>query len=134
MINYLKQLKNILQSNIFFIICIIITCLYTFINIKLINYKSVYKGNECEFIGQITKIKKNNYGYSIILNSKEKLILYTNKFNYNLGDVVLVKGNLEKAKNNTVFNNFNYKKYLYQNKIFYILKADDIKLLKKILI
>ena len=86
---------------------------------KIIRYESIYNPNDKEFIGIISGIKKTDYGYSLTLKAKEKLIVYLEDNNYNLGDLVYIKGDLEKSKNNTVLNNFNYKEYLYHNKIFY---------------
>ena len=131
MIVSLKQLKPILQSKKFYFIIIIFIVFYVLVNVKLIHYNSIYNLNNKEFIGIVTKIKKTDYGYSITLKAKEKLIVYFDNFNYHLGDLIYVKGDLNIPKNNTVLNNFNYKEYLYQNKIYYILNAKDIKVLKE---
>ena len=122
----LKHLRTILQSKAFSLILIIITCLYVFINVKLINYQSIYKESDTNFSGIVENIKKTTYGYSITIKAKEKLILYTNEFNYNLGDKLYIEGKLEQPTNNTIPNTFNYKEYLYYNKIFYILKPNKI--------
>ena len=122
----LKHLRTILQSKAFSLILIIITCLYVFINVKLINYQSIYKESDINFNGIVTHIKKTTYGYSITIKAKEKLILYTNEFNYNLGDKLYIEGELELPTNNTIPNTFNYKEYLYYNKIFYILNPSKI--------
>ncbi len=127
----LKNLRTKLQSKKIWITLIIITSLYIFINVKVRCYESIYKGDEKNFVGVIEKIKETAYGYSLTLKSKEKLIVYTTKCNYSLGDMVLIEGKLEKPKNNTVLNTFNYKEYLYRNKIYYILEASNITLIKK---
>ena len=67
-----------------------------------------------EFIGQVVRIKITDYGYSITVRSKEDLVVYTEEFPYQLGDTILIEGELNPPSNNTVFNNFNYKEYLYQ--------------------
>ena len=131
MINYLKKSKSILQSNLFYIIIIILTIFYVFLNGKIIKYESVYTKDENEFIGKVLKINKTDYGYSVTIESLEKLIVYIDEFNYQLGDTILVKGSLNIPKNNTVINNFNYKEYLYQNKIFYTIEANKIELIKE---
>ena len=131
MIVYLNQLRIILQSKYFLSLLIIISCLYIITITKIIPYKSIYSENSKTFIGKVIKIKETSYGYSLTLKSQENLIIYTDNFNYNLGDTILVNGNLSKLKNNTVLNTFNYKEYLYQNKIFYTLEAKEFKLLKE---
>ena len=126
----MNHLKKILQSNyiiIFLIVFIFLTYLYT-INIKK---ESIYNQEETNFIGTIIKKTKTDYGYSLTIKGKEKLIIYTKKCSYNLGDLVSVKGKLELPKNNTVPNNFNYKKYLSRQNIFYLITSDDITLLRK---
>ena len=124
------RLKIILQSKWFYTILIIFTIIYVFLTTNLITYKSVYSGKEQEFIGIIEKIKETDYGYTLTVKAKERLIVYSKETNFQLGDKVLIKGNLELPKNNTVLNNFNYKEYLYHQKIFYIITATDIKLIK----
>lgn len=126
----MNHLKKILQSNyiiIFLIVFLFLTYLYT-INIKK---ESIYNQEETNFIGTIIKKTKTDYGYSLTIKGKEKLIIYTKKCSYNLGDLVSVKGKLELPKNNTVPNNFNYKKYLSSQNIFYLITSDDITLLRK---
>ncbi len=126
----MNHLKKILQSNyiiIFLIVFLFLTYVYT-INVKK---ESIYNQEETNFIGTIIKKTKTDYGYSLTIKGKEKLIIYTKKCSYNLGDLVLVKGKLELPKNNTVPNNFNYKKYLSRQNIFYLITSDDITLLRK---
>ena len=117
----MNQLKTILQSKIFYLIIIIITLNYVVLRVKIFEYESIYQGDETTFVGTISKIKSTDYGYSLTLKGKEKLIFYQDENNYQLGDLVKITGELKKANNNTVLNNFNYKEYLSQNKIFYIL-------------
>ena len=131
MIAFLIQLKTISQSKKFYFVIIIFIIIYVIFSTKIIHYKSLYNINTKEFIGTITKIKETDYGFSLTLKAKEKLIVYTNTNNYHLGDLVYIQGDLSKPSNNTVLNNFNYKEYLYQNKIYYILNAKDIKVLKE---
>ena len=127
----MKQLRIILQSNLFYIISIILILVYLFINLLLIDRKSIYNENQKEFYGTVIKINKTDYGYSFILKSKEKLICYSNDFIYQLGDYLKVEGNLNKINNNTVFNNFNYKEYLKHNNIYYSLNVKKIFLIKE---
>ncbi len=127
----MSNLKIKLQSNFLLLYLIIFTALYVFINVKVIRYESIYKGDETSFVGVIEKIKETDYGYSLTINAKEKLIVYTTKCDYSLGDKVYIEGTLEKPKNNTVLNTFNYKEYLYQNKIYYTFNASNIILVKK---
>ena len=61
--------------------------------------------------------------------AKEKILVYyylLSDDNYDLGDKVLINGTLDKPSKNIFFNVFDYQKYLYYNKIYYILKANTI--------
>ena len=127
---YLKQLKIILQSKLFWFLIIFITTIYVILNIQ-IERKSIYNLNEKVFTGTIINIKETDYGYSLTIKSKENLIAYVKSCNYQLGDYVKLEGTLEEPKNNTVPNNFNYKDYLRYKKIYYILNVDNISLIKE---
>ena len=83
---------------------------------KIIRYESIYNPNDKEFIGIIYSIKKTDYGYSLTLKAKEKLIVY-------------LKDNDLPSRGDSV--TVNYIEYLYHNKIFYILNAKEIKVLKE---
>ena len=108
-------------------IILIIACLYTFYITKNIIYKTNYKEGNITLIGKIIGITYSDDKTDLIIKSKEKIkVTYYNKLDYKLGDYVKIKGTLNKPYDNTVFNLFNYRKYLLSNKIYYILYADNI--------
>ena len=135
----MKVLKNILQYNYIFYTLLIISIIYTFININFISTKSKYNGNEKEIYGYITDYKIDGDKLTITLKSKEKLLVNyyfkiekeKNNYNFNYGDYIFIKGNLVLPTDNTNFNQFNYRKYLLSQKIKYIFNADSIKLISK---
>ena len=131
MINYLKLLKKIYQSKIFYILLTLFTFLSFYLIANNLKKESIYNPNQTIFTGQIIRINKTDYGYSLILKNKENLIVYLDKCLYNLGDQVKIEGTLETPSNNTIPNNFNYKKYLNNQNIYYILKTKKITLLKE---
>lgn len=51
--------------------------------------------------------------------------------NINLGDKIKVGGTLSSYENNSIFNLFNYKKYMLSKKTYYKMNADNITILKK---
>jgi len=68
----------------------------------------------------------------LVVKGKEKIIVKSDKkIDVNYHDQVLVRGYLKEPKNNTIFNLFNYKKYLNRKKICYILKTNNIRIIKK---
>lgn len=132
----MKRLKIILQCNKLLIILAIITIIYIIVSTIIINYKSVYNGNENNISGKILSYKINGDKLSINILAKEEVIInyYINseqeleklKEDITIGKNVYLKGSFSKPKNNTIPNTFNYKKYLYNNKIYYIFNADMI--------
>ena len=123
---YLLKLRTLLLSDRLYIyLAITITIVAYFIT--TIPVKSKFVGDETTVVGIIDKIKYGNEITTLEIKSKEKLIaIYDKKTNYNLGDKVILYGKLEVPKDMTVFNLFDYKKYLYNNKIFHIFKIDKI--------
>ena len=128
----LKRLKTLLQQNSFYFILLILTALYVCINLFLVPNESKYQKDENEFILTITNIRYKEDKVTIEFSGKENLIAYyKDDFPYSLGDKVKVIGTLKEANNNTIPNLFNYKKYLYNNDIHYILDINEIIPLQK---
>ena len=127
----MQKLRIILQFKLFYIFLLLITLIIVFIVIKFQNNESIYNQNQTVFSGKIIKKTKTDYGYSIILQSKEKLLVYLKTCKYDLGDTVQIIGNLKKPTNNTILNNFNYKKYLNRQQIYYLVEASEIKLIEE---
>ena len=127
----MKLLKIILQSKLFIFLLFSLTIIYVIIITKVISYKSIYNINNNHFTGIVTKIKQTDQKYVITLKSKENIIVYCNNFPYKLGDTIEVYGTLNIPKNNTIPNTFNYKQYLYNQKIYYTINSINIKLIRK---
>lgn len=127
----MKRLRHILQSKhlikIITIIIFIITLLYT----NYYPFKSKYAKDDKEFIGIVTKYEVKEDKITIEIKAKEKLLItykYQDKEFNNLsyGDKIKVKGTLITPSKNTNQNTFNYQKYLYYKKIYYLVKATSI--------
>lgn len=109
--------------------------LYVFVATKLIKYESIYSGDETTITGKITNYSINGNKLKINIKNKEEIIatyyietqeeLAYLKENIGIGKTLTVKGSLRKPLNNTIPNTFNYKKYLYNNKIYYLLDVDS---------
>ena len=127
------RLKILLQYNYFYIILVILVLCLTFIRISFYN-ESKFNGSENSFVGIVDDIKKSDDYYKITIKSKEKIIgSYYSKepINISLGDKITFKGTLSKPKNNTIPNTFNYRKYLYNHYVYYLVKIDNIKVISK---
>lgn len=127
----MKRLRHILQSKhlikIITIIIFIITLLYT----NYYPFKSKYTKNDKEFIGIVTKYEVKEDKITIEIKAKEKLLItykYQDKEFNNLsyGDKIKVKGTLITPSKNINQNTFNYQKYLYYKKIYYLVEATSI--------
>jgi DNA internalization competence protein ComEC/Rec2-like protein len=127
----LKRLRHILQSKhlikIITIIIFIITLLYT----NYYPFKSKYTKDDKEFIGIVTKYEVKEDKITIEIKAKEKLLItykYQDKEFNNLsyGDKIKVKGTLITPSKNTNQNTFNYQKYLYYKKIYYLVEDSSI--------
>ena len=110
----MKRLKYILQHRYLFKVLAILVIITILILTKCTKKESIYTGNETEFIGTIYKLKNTDNKTTIYIKSKEKIVVnyYEKITNLKLGDTILINGKLEKPKNNTIPNQFNYKNYL----------------------
>ena len=127
------RLKTLLKYNYFYIILVILVLCLTFIRNSFYN-ESKFNGSETSFVGIVDEIKKSDDYYKITIKSKEKIIgSYYSKepLNISLGDKITFKGTLSKPKNNTIPNTFNYRKYLYNHHVYYLVKIDNIKVISK---
>lgn len=126
----MKRLKIVLQCNWLFYIIFVISLLYSFIRIG-IGYSSKIEVNDV-VVGKVIEIVKKDSTNKLVINGKEKVIVYYNDIgNIELGDVLEVSGEYSTIKENTIFNNFNYKSYLYNKRIFHVIYADRVNIIKK---
>lgn len=135
----IKLRTILLQSNIYRV-NIVGVIIYALIVTLLPKYESVYKGSEEDFLCSIDNYKIEEDKMKLELVCKEKLVgsyyFKNDEYNFfkekvNIGNSVIVKGKLVSPKNNTVPYLFNYKKYLYNKRVYYTLKIDNIKILKE---
>lgn len=133
----MKRLKTILQSNIFYKALACIILLIAIFNTKAISTNSKYTLEESDFSCKVNDYKIDGNKLTLDLNCKEKLIgvYYLKTENekqfyekIKFGDTLSLKGNLAIPKNNTIPNLFNYKNYLNNQGIFYILNIEQIKI------
>lgn len=123
----MKKLKIILQYKYLLFLLIILLSLFR-ANIKLV---SKYNINDNYFIGTIIDYNLNDTYITFNIKAKEKIrcIYYINNketISLKYGDKVYLKGTLKEPSNNTIPNTFNYKNYLNNNNIKYILEIENI--------
>ena len=128
---YLRKLRHILRSRFLFKILVLLVILLDIIFTKCYHFKSKYKESDTTFIGIVTDFEVKDNKLVIELKAKEKLIV---NYNYNnlifdnlsYGDKLLIKGDINVPNSSTIFNTFDYKRYLYNKKIYYIVDAYSI--------
>ncbi len=131
----MNQLKILLQSKLFYFILFLFIFIYAIINVYVITYYSKYALNTTSINGYVKNIKKSDKKISLTVSGKEDIIcnyylkdkdkdkdINTNNI---IGSKIKLTGKIKEVKNNTVPNNFNYKKYLYNKKIFYTFTIED---------
>ena len=133
----MKRLKIILQSKIFYIIIFLLALIWILNNTK--EKESIYNINDNEFIGIIKNYKIEEKKLVIDLDSKEDLVIryyFKNKDEFlkykdiiKYGLKIRINGEIKEVNNNTIFNTFNYKKYLNNKGIYYIVNAQNIEIL-----
>ncbi|MBQ8193322.1 MAG: DNA internalization-related competence protein ComEC/Rec2 [Bacilli bacterium] len=131
----MKRLKIILQSRYLFKVLAVLFLLFAFLFTKYYKFTSKYSIDETTFKGIVYNYELKEDKLTIYIKGKEKLIInykYSNlEFNsLSYGDTILVKGVLKKTEESTIPNTFDYKKYLYNKKIYYQVEASSIDKIK----
>ena len=126
----LRLRKILLCDYVFYSIFFLTICL---IGIRLLIPKtSIYSENDTYLEGRIIKITKKEYGTMYEIKAKEKaLAISTKQHNFQLGDIVVIKGTFKKPQKNTTEGLFNYQDYLNKKEIYYIVTIETIHLKQK---
>lgn len=135
----MKRLKIVLQSKIFIIISLIFIICYIFIFTQLIQYKSNIPESTTTLTGKITyyQIDGNKLSLNIKVKEEVKATYYLKSEeekdsiskSIHLNATVKVNGTLKEPSNNTIPNTFNYKKYLYNKHIYWLMDIKDFKII-----
>ena len=132
----MKRLKIILQSNLFYLLLFIICFMYVVLFTVVIKYESNYSDES--FLSGVVKEKKiDGDKVSITIQSdKEKVIgtyylksldeknYYINNLKY--GSSVKLVGYFSDPNGSSIFNTFDYKKYLYNKRIYKVFNISKI--------
>ena len=134
------QLRRILLYDNLYRVLLFLTIIYALYITIFIKYESNYKGDESLFNCKLNSYKMDGNKLDMNLYCKEKIkaTYYIKSLeekeylsnNLKLDSTLSIKGNLEKPSNNTVPYMFNYKKYLYNNKIYYLLNIESFNIEK----
>ena len=126
---YLTKLKIVLLQNKIIILFFLITIIHVSIYISVFNPKPL--NNNCIY-GYIYDYKIDNDKIILKIKSNKRIqVNYYGEYNPKYGEYVKVVGNFKELNENTNFNMFNYKHYLYSNRIYYEFNASSITRIKK---
>lgn len=131
----MNRLKILLQSKYTLIITLILVIVISLLRMQFV---TINESNINEFTGTVTSKKIDGNKLTMILKGKykvrvdyyiqdEKELEFLDKLD--LGIKVKIKGSLLELSNNTIPNTFNYKKYLKNNLIDYVIEADSYKII-----
>lgn len=109
-----------MKKNVYFLI--ILLCSISFIRVLFtLNEENIHISKDIDISAIVTKIKKDKEKTVIdVKRDKKYRITFYKQINVNLGDKVLISGKFNTPKSNTVFNTFNYRKYLLSKKIILV--------------
>jgi len=134
---FTKKLKTLLQCKKTYTILLFILIFYVLVLTKIIKYHSVYYDGKQIVEGIVTKYSLSDDKLSLEIKAKENILInyYYEEIkevkDIQIGDKVLIKGEVKRPSKNSVPNTFNYQKYLYNNKIYKIMNASEIKVIDK---
>lgn len=136
----LKNLNHILHCRWTYVLLVLAAIIYSLISLQL-PHPSKLDISENRLIGKITSVKIEGDLLTLEIKNQEKVLgnyYFKSKQEkedfqnqYHLGDTIDVTGTFSLPKNNTVPNLFNYRKYLEQKNIHYLLSIDTIQKIKK---
>ncbi len=129
---HLAKLKTILQSKYTYYFLLSFAILYIYLFTVVIKYDTKIQSYD-NIVGTIIDVSYDGEKTEFILDSKElvRCLYYNKDVSDLLGSKVVIKASKINAYNNTIPNTFNYKKYLYNNKIYLSLKVENIEEIKK---
>jgi len=132
----LLKLRKTLLCNYPYYLILLIALLTFLIRTVFITYESKYNLDTTLITGKLIKYNIDGDKLSFVIKGKEKVqstyyfaseeekSIYQDKLK--LGITIKVEGELSKPLNNTIPNTFNYRKYLYNHQIYYLMSADKI--------
>ncbi len=125
----MKKLKILLQSNVFYIGLFFFLCLYIFIFTVVIKYETKIPAETKEITAKIVSYSIDGDKLSMILKNEEKISATyyiksseekdTLENTLRIGKTLKLQGEKKEIIGMTIPNTFDYKKYLYYEKIYF---------------
>lgn len=134
----LIKLRTLLLCDYVYLILAVLSLFYSYLMINYYPFKSKYDIKDTIIEGYIHSIFIDGNKLKIELIGKEKIIANyyfkdqdeKKNFSLKLGDYVRMDGEMNKPRASSIFNLFDYQKYLYNKQIFFLFKTDKITFVK----
>lgn len=130
-----KRIEKLLNNRLFYVLLTLGLVIVSIENVYTTR-SSKYTIDDTTFIGVLTELKMDETKLVFTIENDEELkcnyypseeeIKEDYRKVYRLGSTVSIEGSLKIPSNNTVPNNFNYKKYLYNRKVYYTCTIEKI--------
>lgn len=137
----MKRLKIVLQSNSFYLFFFLILLLYVFFFTKVVRYKTSISDDTKEIVAKLISFTIDGDKLSMVLKDKEKIsATYYLKSeeekelfekNLKVGKTLKVKGEKKEVTGMTIPNTFDYKKYLYEQRIYFCFQVTQVDILSE---
>lgn len=137
---YTRKLKKILQSRYLFKLLAIIFLIYSVVLDIYYNFESCYNTESSSLRGIITKYEIDGNKLTLNMRAKEDIIVnyYIGtekekeqlKKEIELGATYYIKGEFKEPASSSVDNLFDYNDYLRRKKIYYVVTASSVELVK----
>ena len=119
-------------SNIFLVVCLVFVLAVFFVSPWLMEQKNPHFFQEDGgiFVGKVIKepdTRSTNTKLTIQIGQSRVLVTVGNYPEYQYGDVLEIKGELQEP---TIFEDFNYKEYLAKDGIYAVIYYPEIKVLE----
>ncbi len=127
---YFQKLKSILHSN-YFIFCFFLFVLWvTFIR-NQIGLRTIYTEDDHEIIGVVRTIKHQEKYSTLEVKAKEKIQVFVyQSVDLKIGDTISITGELKRPRRNRMNHLFNYRNYLKSKKVYWMMEARTIEVIK----
>ena len=132
----MKRLKIVLQHRYIYFLLIVVSVSSIIVKTRIIKYDSIHSLSDNYFIGKIIDVNYMDDYVSFTLKEKEKILCRyyyddINKVQNDLliGSTVALTGELIIPSENTNPNQFNYKKYLYNKRIYRIINVNKYRII-----
>ena len=124
------RFRILLQNNVLFLGLLLLSLILAGVHIYVVKPESKYSITTPYIEGVLLNLVKNEDKYTLTIKGKETVratYITEEALELELGQTIILEGSLSEPYNNTIPNTFNYKKYLNNHRIYYVMKVTGLK-------